>query len=59
MSGLRKDSEYKSIVVNKHQVNKHRVDVEHLWSSTQVRTTNEARELDHPTPKLLGNILSF
>jgi hypothetical protein len=51
---LLKDSECKSIEVNKHQV-----DVEHLWSSTQVHTINEAGELDHPTPKLLENIWSF
>jgi hypothetical protein len=52
--GLLKDNECKSTEVNKHQM-----DVEHLWSSTQVRTTNEAAELDHPTHKLLGNIWSF
>jgi hypothetical protein len=51
---LLKDSEYKSI-----EVNKHRVDVEHVRSSTQARTTNEAGELDHSTPKLLGNTWSF
>jgi hypothetical protein len=52
--GLLKDNECKSTEVNKHQK-----DVEHLWSSTQVHTTNEAAELDHPTHKLLGNIWSF
>jgi hypothetical protein len=52
--GLLKDSECKSI-----EVNKHRVDIEHLRSNTEACTTNEAGELDHPTPKLLGNICSF
>jgi hypothetical protein len=48
------DSECKSI-----EVNKHRVDIEHLRYNTQARTTNEVGELDHPTPKLLGNTWSF
>jgi hypothetical protein len=39
---LLKDSKCKSI-----EVNKHRVGVEHLWSSTQAHTTNEAGDLDH------------
>jgi hypothetical protein len=51
---LLKESECKSIEVNKHQVY-----VEHLRSSTQVCTANEAGELDHPTPKLLGNTWTF
>jgi hypothetical protein len=52
--GLLKDSECKSI-----EINKHRVDAKHLGSNTQACTTNEAGELDHPTPKLLGNTWSF
>jgi hypothetical protein len=52
--GLLRGRECKSI-----EVNKYRVDVEHQRSSTQARTTNEAGELDHPTPKLLGNTWSF
>jgi hypothetical protein len=49
-----KNSEYKII-----ELNKHRVDVEYLRSSTQARIINEAGELDHPTPKLLENKWSF
>jgi hypothetical protein len=49
-----KDNECKLI-----EINKYRVDVEHLRSSTQTCTTNEVGELDHLTPKLLRNTWSF
>jgi hypothetical protein len=41
--------------VNQLKVDRHRVDIEHLQSSTQACATDEARELDHPTTQLLEN----
>jgi hypothetical protein len=44
-----------TVNVNQLDVDRHQVDVEHPWSSTQARATTEAGELDHPTTQLLGN----
>jgi hypothetical protein len=45
--------------VNQLEVDRHQVDVEHPRSSTQAHATDEPGELDHHTPRLLGNRLSF